>query len=286
MLERDLENALAKYPELIEDGMSFLGRQVHVDGKFVDLLFKDKHGVLVIVEVKRGIIKREHIAQLLDYEGYFLRNGRSDVRVMLVGNKVPNNFQNSLDHHGIEWREIPFDDLKHFLEDKKDIELLNNFSLSEANQNTRSPKHNNDDSSASRSRGNIRIETLKKIVSDIDSFSSSAEMFSIPASIKKPAIQQNLTFWNAICESLWFLHMKNKGTYPKNKTLRVDTPKHNLRIEIVVGLANTIDDYNSPEELFAVPQSRKEPRITQNLSFWKAICDSLWYVYHRNTEER
>lgn len=282
MFERDLEIVLANYPELIEDGMEFVGRQVCIDGKFVDLLFRDKRGTLVILELKRGTIKREHIAQLLDYEGYFLDKESPDVRVMLVGTKVPTNFQKALDHHGIEWREITFEKLRRFLEEKGDIKLLNSLSSTETDQTARVSSQNIKTKSSSRSRSNIRIETLEKIVNNIDSFNSSAEMFSIPASINKRSIQQNLSFWNAICESLWFLNMKNKGVYPKNKILRVNSPKYNLRIELVVGLANTIDEFQSPEEMFAIPKSRKEPRITQNISFWKTICDSLWYVYHRN----
>lgn len=43
MLEREFEDILAKYPELIEDGLSLEGRQVNVDRKFMDLQFKDKH---------------------------------------------------------------------------------------------------------------------------------------------------------------------------------------------------------------------------------------------------
>ena len=47
------------------------------------------------------------------------------IRVMLVGNRVPPNIQRSLDHHGIAWKEITFNHLKTFLEEKHDYAFLN-----------------------------------------------------------------------------------------------------------------------------------------------------------------
>jgi hypothetical protein len=127
MLEKHFEDVLHKYPELIEEGLIFSGRQVTVGGKFVDLLFEDRHGQKLIVELKKGPIKREHVAQLLDYEGYFLSAGNPNVRVMLIGNRVPVNFRNSLDHHGFEWREIPVNEIVSFLKAKNDVPLLQHF---------------------------------------------------------------------------------------------------------------------------------------------------------------
>ena len=124
MLEKVFEDVLYKYPALIEEGLKVSGRQVNVGGKFVDLLFKDRHGHTLIVELKRGVIKREHVAQLLDYEGHFVSSENPDVRVMLIGNRVPVNLRNALNHHGFEWKEIPVSDLISFLEGENDTELL------------------------------------------------------------------------------------------------------------------------------------------------------------------
>ena len=100
MKERDFEDILSRYPELVEERLRFKDRQVSVKGKFVDLLFEDRHGHTLIVELKKGAIKRQHIAQLLDYEGHFLSPDDPTVRVMLVGNRVPPNLRKALDHHG------------------------------------------------------------------------------------------------------------------------------------------------------------------------------------------
>lgn len=127
MLEKDFENVLHRYPELLEEGLKFSGRQVNVGGKFVDLLFEDRFGQKLVIELKKGIIKREHIAQLLDYEGHFLTDDNPNIRVMLVGNRVPPNLRNSLDHHGFEWKEIKVSELIAYLKNKNDIEMLAQF---------------------------------------------------------------------------------------------------------------------------------------------------------------
>ncbi len=124
MKEQDFEDILSKYPELIEEGLTLKGRQKHVRGNYVDLLFDDRHGHTLIVELKKGVIKSQHIAQLLDYEGHFLSPDDPTVRVMLIGNWVPPNLWRSLDHHGFEWREITASSLIEFLKEKDDKEFL------------------------------------------------------------------------------------------------------------------------------------------------------------------
>jgi len=120
MNERDFEDIVCKYPDLIEDGLVFQGRQVVLRGKRADIVFSDKRGQNLIVELKKGIVLREHIAQLLDYEGYFLSKDDPTIRVMLIGNRVPENLKRSLDHHGLEWRELTNSFLVDFLKAKND----------------------------------------------------------------------------------------------------------------------------------------------------------------------
>ncbi len=128
MKESDFEDIICKYPDLIEEGLSLKGRQVHVGGKYVDLLFEDRHGQSLVVELKKGVIRRPHMAQLMDYEGHFLSPDDPTVRVMLVGNRVPPSLRRALDHHGFEWREITISSLIGFLKDKNDETFLKYFS--------------------------------------------------------------------------------------------------------------------------------------------------------------
>ncbi len=136
MYEQDFENILARYPELIEIGLSLEGRQVSIKGKYIDMLFQDKHGGRLIVELKRGTVLRKDIGQLMDYEGDLLFPDDPTIRVMLIGNRVPPSFGRSLDHHGLEWRELPIAHLIDFLRQKNDTEFLQYFSNEETQHTT------------------------------------------------------------------------------------------------------------------------------------------------------
>lgn len=125
MDERTFENIICRYPELIENELSFKGRQVTVNGRRVDVLFEDRHGQQLIVEIKKGTVLRNHVGQLLDYEGDFVSADNPNVRVMLVGNRVPENLWRSLNHHGFEWKELTLSTLDLFLTGKEDLDLLN-----------------------------------------------------------------------------------------------------------------------------------------------------------------
>jgi len=125
--ERDFEDILCKYPELIEEGLILRGRQVCVYGRRMDILFEDKFGRKLITELKIGPIKDAHMGQVLSYEGMLLSAEDPTIRVMLIGNRVPPNVQRSLDHHGIAWREITLSTLKDFLREKNDHALLHLF---------------------------------------------------------------------------------------------------------------------------------------------------------------
>lgn len=118
--EKIFEDIICKYPELIEDNLVLLGRQVYLYNRRIDILFEDKFKRKLLIELKVGPIKDQHIGQILAYEGMLLSSDNPTIRVMLVGNRVPPNIQKSLDHHGIAWREITFSALKTFLHEKND----------------------------------------------------------------------------------------------------------------------------------------------------------------------
>ena len=127
MKESDLESILAKHPDLIEDGLILVGQQITVYGRRMDLLFEDRFKRKLIVELKAGPIKDEHIGQILAYEGMLLSADNPDIRVMLIGTRVPPNIQRYLDHHGIAWKEIKSTYLKDSLAKKGDNQFDNLF---------------------------------------------------------------------------------------------------------------------------------------------------------------
>lgn len=124
MLEKDLENIIIKYPELIEDGLRLIKEQGKVCGRKFDLMFEDKYGQKVILELKRGAITDKHIGQILYYEGTQLSEESQAIRIILVGTRVPPSIQKALDYHGIGWREITIPTLIEFLSKKGDSDFL------------------------------------------------------------------------------------------------------------------------------------------------------------------
>lgn len=66
-LERHLEDWIETDPDLLQLGLTIIGRQVKVEGGIIDLLAMDTIGRLVVIEVKRGMLRRETIAQIIDY---------------------------------------------------------------------------------------------------------------------------------------------------------------------------------------------------------------------------
>jgi hypothetical protein len=134
--EKTFEDILVKYPHLIEEGLVLEGRQVMVYGRRMDLLFKDTFGRQLIVELKGGPIKDEHIGQVMSYEGSILSHGNPDLRIMLVGTRVPPNIRKSLDHHGIAWKEISIDTLIEHLNKAGETNILNHLSAEAFSQKT------------------------------------------------------------------------------------------------------------------------------------------------------
>lgn len=63
----DLEPWIASNPEIIGSDIAIIGRQVVSKSGVIDLLGIDKSGNLVLVELKRGMLPRETLAQAIDY---------------------------------------------------------------------------------------------------------------------------------------------------------------------------------------------------------------------------
>jgi hypothetical protein len=109
MKEQEMEDLLWAHPEklLIEPLKQFRRQPSSGIGR-ADLVFKDKHGGILVIEVKRGILQRgAAIDQLLDYFG-MLKNEFPDssVELMVVANEIPRERRLACERHNIEWREI------------------------------------------------------------------------------------------------------------------------------------------------------------------------------------
>lgn len=68
--EEQLEEVITRCPELLMEDLKLVGRQTETPGGPLDLLGVDSDGRLVVFELKRGILTREAVAQIIDYSSY------------------------------------------------------------------------------------------------------------------------------------------------------------------------------------------------------------------------
>jgi len=66
-LEKNLENWIEQDPELLEQGLEIVGRQLHVKGGYLDLLGINPQGQWVVIELKSGTAKQGALTQALYY---------------------------------------------------------------------------------------------------------------------------------------------------------------------------------------------------------------------------
>jgi len=87
--EYQIEEILYVNPEMIEDGLTIIGRQHQTANGIVDLLAKDKEGNLVIIEVK---VNAEHdaVSQIAKYLICFKKDAPdTKIRSILVAQTIP-----------------------------------------------------------------------------------------------------------------------------------------------------------------------------------------------------
>ncbi|MGB2866604.1 MAG: endonuclease NucS domain-containing protein, partial [Sedimentisphaerales bacterium] len=70
--EQQLEEVITRCPGLIMEDLKLIGRQTETLGGPLDLLGVDSDGRLVVFELKRGILTREAIAQIIDYSSHLV----------------------------------------------------------------------------------------------------------------------------------------------------------------------------------------------------------------------
>lgn len=109
MLEKDIENLIANYPDEFfpKSGFKLIGQQVKLGKCFADILFEDKHNRKIIVEVKRGILSRDASGQVMEYYGLLKSQNFDDViELVLCANIIPPERRTFLEISGIECKEL------------------------------------------------------------------------------------------------------------------------------------------------------------------------------------
>jgi len=108
--EKDMEDRIAAEPErfLGEQGLSLVGRQVPVGPYIFDLMFEDRHGAKLIVELQKGTLDRSHTYKILDYyDEYRERNPGEFIDLLVAANRVPAERKKRLAAMGVAYRELP-----------------------------------------------------------------------------------------------------------------------------------------------------------------------------------
>lgn len=77
--ERLLEELLVSTPELLGDGLTLIARQLSTDSGIPDLLGIDRDGRLIVLELKRGTLTRDAVAQVLDYASDLAERSEEDL---------------------------------------------------------------------------------------------------------------------------------------------------------------------------------------------------------------
>ena len=130
MLEKDIENLIASFPKdfFPKEEFTLVSQQYTIEKRRIDILFEDKYGRYIIVEVKRGILSREASGQIIEYYG-LIKNQfpERNIELILCANTIPYERKSFLENVGIECKEIPISQIvniaeKHeytFLDSKK-----------------------------------------------------------------------------------------------------------------------------------------------------------------------
>jgi len=109
MLEKDIENLIAQYPEEFfpNSGFKLIGQQVKLGNCFVDLLFEDKYNRTIIVEIKRGMLSRDASGQIIEYYGLLKQQDPNKIiELILCANIIPSERRVFLEKVGIECKEL------------------------------------------------------------------------------------------------------------------------------------------------------------------------------------
>lgn len=108
MNEHEMEDLLWEYPErLLNEALKQFQRQPSSSVGRADLIFVDRIGRLLVVELKKGTLERSAIPQLFDYYGMVKSQfPQKSVELMVIANQIPMERRIACEQHNIEPREI------------------------------------------------------------------------------------------------------------------------------------------------------------------------------------
>ena len=114
MQEATIEKLLIAFPEeLIAPGLELHSQQEVFPVGRTDLIFIDSEERLLVVEVKKGTLTREHVGQIIEYWPQVKqRYADHDIRLMVVATDISYERRAYLEEFNIEFKEISLDILR------------------------------------------------------------------------------------------------------------------------------------------------------------------------------
>jgi len=108
MTEHDMEELLWRFPEkFLNEPLEPFRRQPSSQVGRADLIFKDRIGRFLVIEIKKGMLPRGTVNQLVDYYGMLKREFQNEsVELMAVANSIPEDRAIACLKYDIEPREI------------------------------------------------------------------------------------------------------------------------------------------------------------------------------------
>ncbi len=83
-LEKQLEEWIERQPDLVQFGLTIVGRQVRVSAGPIDLLALDPQGRWCVIEIKRDLVDRNTLAQVQDYAACLNEMSEEELRAALA----------------------------------------------------------------------------------------------------------------------------------------------------------------------------------------------------------